>query len=93
MKKHAFYISALVVLLLLGGTGWTLAAAPGYALARWTVDGGGSAPHTTGSYALNSTTGQPDAHTWSGGAYTLNGGFWGGGTGEHYIYLPLVIRE
>jgi hypothetical protein len=90
------YIIALAALLLLGATGWALAAASDYTLVRWTVDGGGSAPHTAGGYSLSGTTGQPDAHAWSGGAYTLDGGFWGaGGTGEQHasVYLPLIIKE
>ena len=37
--------------------------------------------------------GQPDAALWQGGSYTLVGGFWGGTTIQHRIYLPLVLRN
>jgi hypothetical protein len=96
VKKRIPYLIALAVLLLLGTTGWALVAASDYTLVCWTVDGGGSTFHTAGGYSLGGTTGQPDARAWSGGAYTLDGGFWGaGGTGEQYayVYLPLVIKE
>jgi len=55
--------------------------------------GGGSGSH----YDVSSSIGQPDAGQVSGGAYTLGGGFWGGGvvvpaSGGYQVYLPVVIR-
>ena len=55
--------------------------------------GSGSGSH----YGLSSSIGQPDAGQVSGDAYTLGGGFWGGGVlvpiaEIHKIYLPVVIR-
>jgi hypothetical protein len=93
MKKRALCVIGLAILLLLGAMGWTMAAVSDLALGRWTVDGGGNVSSTSGSHTLSSTIGQPDAHTWSGGSYTLNGGFWNGNAGEQHVYLPLVIRE
>lgn len=49
-----------------------------YTLLRWTVGGGGVTSRENGSYTLNSTIGQPDAWVWTGGDYTVGGGFWNG---------------
>ena len=68
-------------------------AAAGYDLSWWTVDGGGATAAVGGDYTLGGTAGQPDATVWSGGGYTLTGGFWGGVLVEHHIYLPLVMRS
>jgi len=64
-----------------------------YDIPWWTVDGGGVAISSGGSYSLGGTIGQPDAGLMSGGSYTLEGGFWGGANQGHAIYLPLVIRN
>jgi hypothetical protein len=65
----------------------------GYDLSWWTVDGGGATSLEGGSHVLGGTIGQPDATVWSGGEYTLAGGFWGGIAVEYRIYLPLVLRN
>jgi hypothetical protein len=96
-------VVALVVLLLvavLAGVGLArraLAQSGGQYDLTWnTVDGGGVTYLAAGAYTLSGTAGQPDAAVWSGGAYTLAGGFWcapvaaGGG---YSIYLPLVLRN
>lgn len=54
----------------------TVSASAQYAIAWFTIDGGGG-QSSGGAYALVGTTGQSDAATSSGGAYTLHGGFWG----------------
>jgi hypothetical protein len=69
----------------------------GYDLTWNSVDGGGTTLSSGGGYTLGGTAGQPDAATWSGGSYTLNGGFWGGGAGgagpqPHTSYLPVVLK-
>lgn len=46
-----------------------------YAIDWFTIDGGGE-QSSADSYTLNGTIGQPAAATSSGGAYTLQGGFW-----------------
>jgi hypothetical protein len=58
-----------------------------------TVDGGGWTFSTGGAYSLGSTVGQPDAGVLEGGAYTLVGGFWGGASAVHRLYLPLLLRD
>ena len=65
----------------------------GYDLSWWTVDGGGTTAATGGGYTLGGTAGQADAAVWSGGEYTLSGGFWGGAGVTYRIYLPLVMRS
>ncbi len=71
-----------------------LAAPLGYSLDWWTIDGGGGASQG-GSYALNSTIGQPDAGILQGGSFSLQGGFWPVSSTEdmpHLIWLPLVVQ-
>ncbi|MBN1889185.1 MAG: hypothetical protein JW850_14425 [Thermoflexales bacterium] len=57
------------------------------------VGGGGATSAGANGYTLGGTVGQPDAAVWSGGGYTLAGGFWGGVAGGYRIYLPVVVRE
>ena len=103
--RHAASVAstlALVVLLALAvGTVIAYAqAGGGYDLTWNTVDTGGVTFATAGGYSLGGTAGQPDAATWSGGGYTLAGGFWHGGAaggeatpGEGEVYLPIIIRQ
>ncbi len=49
-----------------------------FQMTRWTADYGG-APVSGGSFSLVGTAGQPDAGVHTGGAFTLQGGFWFGG--------------
>ena len=66
----------------------------GYTVDWWTVDGGGQTAPDGPAYTLSGTMGQPDPDGWSGGEYTLSGGFWGGGGAVQYnIYLPVVLRN
>ena len=98
MKKRRRRALALAVLVLLG---LVVAAAVGaaaaaqshtYDLPWWTVGGGGGTLQG-GGYILSGTAGQPDAATWTGGNYTVAGGFWGGAwPGGYAVYLPLVLR-
>lgn len=64
-----------------------------YEVAWWKVAGGGG-DSAGGNYRLSGTLGQPDAGVLSGGNFTLVGGFWAWEmAGQHFIYLPLVIRN
>lgn len=82
---------ALVALLLLAGE--AMANGSGYALTRWTVDGGGITNRTVNGYTLSGTSGQPDADVLSNEDYVLGGGFWGSGVPQYEVYLPLVLRD
>jgi hypothetical protein len=66
-----------------------------YDLSWGTVDGGGGAASTGGTYLLGGTIGQPDAGTLVGGSYTMEGGFWPGTTvtAVYDVYLPVVLRN
>lgn len=60
----------------------------------FTFDGGGS-PSSGAAYTLHGTVGQPDAGAASGGAYTVQGGFWGafvGGSGDG-LSLLRILRD
>jgi len=51
-----------------------------FAVSRFTIDGGGGTNSTGGTFALGGTIGQPDAGRLAGSSFTLNGGFWSGGS-------------
>jgi hypothetical protein len=61
----------------------------------FSIDGGGGTS-TGGDYILSGSVGQPDAGTsLRSESYTLEGGFWSGGTlppTPNRVYLPLVVR-
>ncbi len=95
MKAHRLR-SALILLLILALPTVALAQSGGGFDLSWnTVDGGGSTFLTGGSYTLSGTVGQPDAGAMSGGAFSLQGGFWAGATAPislFYLYLPILVR-
>ncbi len=60
-----------------------------------TVDGSGSTLLTGGAYTLGGTLGQPDAAAMSGGAFSLQGGFWTHASTASplfHLYLPILAR-
>jgi hypothetical protein len=103
--RHAagitYTLVALLVLLAVGTVAVYAQGGSGYDLTWHTVDNGGVTRHTAsgGGYTLGGTAGQPDAATWSGGDYTLSGGFWHaavvGGTppGGSTVYLPVILKN
>jgi ABC-type transport system substrate-binding protein len=104
LRKATITLATLLALVLASSafvqssSGAPAAPAASYTLSWWTVDGGGATSVTVGDYTLGGTAGQPDAGVWEGNDYTLGGGFWGGGgvvveTGDHYVYLPLVLKN
>lgn len=98
MRRATRLLLLATVLLLITGARGQAASAPvadgGYDLSWFTVDGGASTLNGDGtSYALGGTAGQPDAAVWQGHGYSLLGGFWGGWSAEHIVYLPLVLRD
>ena len=100
-RKHPTLLLALVLCLAAVALPSLLAASQsgsGYELAWFTVDGGGATFNAGGDYELGGTVGQPDAGTFSGDGYTLDGGFWGAsvpssGPPVHNIYLPIILRQ
>lgn len=69
----------------------------GYDLSWHTIAAGGWTFSTGGGYSLGGTAGQLNAGLMSGGAFTLAGGFWGGGIGGMpagmHVNLPLILRK
>lgn len=88
-----FLLAMLLCLLLVG---LAVAAVPGWDLDWWTAEGGGDLSQG-GEYALQGSIGQADAGRFAGGAYRLDGGFWGGAasTGgwepQEFVCLPLIV--
>lgn len=60
-------------------------------LISWVVGAGGNTS-TGGAYALSSTAGQTAVGRITGGAYTLNAGFWHINTDGNTVYRPLIQR-
>jgi hypothetical protein len=58
-----------------------------YALAWWTVEGGGGTS-AGGVYTLTGVVGQADAGTMAGGAFLFSGGFWPAAGGESPLGEP-----
>jgi uncharacterized membrane protein len=96
--KHLIFLILLALTLVVGVSSSQAQSGGGYDLTWSTIDGGGATFSTGGSYSLGGTIGQPDAGQISGGAYTLGGGFWGGGVlvmaapENRMVYLPVVIK-
>ena len=71
-------------------------ATPMYDLSWRNTDGTGDML-SGGIYTLYGTAGQPDAASWSGGAYTLSGGFWLRSVANpedvYWIYVPMILRN
>ncbi len=65
--------------------------AVGYEISWYSIDSGGAQNLIGGSYTLSGTIGQFDAGSQTGGAYTLNGGFWVDLFG-YRLTLPLIMR-
>jgi hypothetical protein len=91
MKRLVVFTSLLLSLFIIVGTALASTTAS-YELSWWTVDGGGG-ESTSGNYSVNSSIGQPDTSTMSGGNYRLSGGFWGRVVEIlHDLFLPLIMR-
>ena len=91
--KRAAAVAAFVALFVLTSSAQAQSGRD-YDLSWWTVDGGGSTGGSqTHPYTLGGTLGQPDAAFWSGGEYSLVGGFWGGAAVEYRVYLPLALSS
>jgi hypothetical protein len=98
-RRHAASVTytlalALLLALVVGAAAVYAQAGGGYDLAWNTVDTGGVTFASADGYTLGGTPGQPDAALWSGGGYTLAGGFWhtasaGGGMA---VYLPIIVK-
>jgi len=89
-------LAALAILL--ASTGTQAQSGDGFAVVRWTVDGGGAVLSADG-YVARGAVGQSDAHAaLTGDGYVLQSGFWTGssaptgGADSFAIYLPIASR-
>jgi hypothetical protein len=94
--KRAIILIPIILILLVSAAISHAQSGGGYDLTWNTLDGGGGIA-SGGVYELRGTLGQPDAGQISAGAYTLGGGFWGGGvlvvgSLDKKVYLPVVIK-
>jgi hypothetical protein len=88
MKRSTKLLGFVLGLALLSLVSRVLAQSSGNdGLSWWSVDGGGATASHAGVYTWSSTAGQPDAGTFSEGAYTFRGGFWGG------VFSPITYRS
>ena len=90
VRRVALWMGVAVVILAL--TSVALAQG-GFGIPWWVVAGGGG--HAEGgSYALDTTLGQPVTGVSMGGSYELCAGYWcgSGGVPGTRIYLPMVQR-
>jgi hypothetical protein len=69
--------SALTAVCLIGSAD---AVSAQFKISRFTIDGGGGTRSAAGAFALGGTLGQPDAGRLTSLSFTLNGGFWFGGS-------------
>jgi hypothetical protein len=59
----------------------------------WHTIAGGSGKMNSAQHTLYGTVGQPATGQASSSGHTLCSGFWcSGETGDHQVYLPLVLR-
>ncbi len=93
MKRMAFLLPALGILLLLAGGALAMSSA-NYRL-DWFVPltGGGGGPAGSASYAVNLTVGQSAIGVASSANYGDCLGYWCGAVGQYRVYLPLVLRN
>lgn len=97
MKRRSILFIALLLLAALLASDWNTASVSAqsggeYALTWYVVGGGGYMSSSDGSITLGATIGQPAVGATSGGAYSVQAGFWGGVTDDTSIYLPLITR-
>ena len=91
MKRILLLIPVAVLLLFSIGTAQAQTGG-GYDLTWNSIDGGGATFSTGGGYSLGGTIGQADAGAASGGAYSLNGGFWAGVPAIYNAFVPIALR-
>jgi hypothetical protein len=89
-----FLLSLVTAALAWGGQMVVSAESAAYGLNWFSVDSGGG-KSINGAYSVQGSVGQPDAGNIGGGAYGLQGGFWGGIEPAAFlrpVYLPLTVR-
>jgi hypothetical protein len=76
---HSTHRSSFIALASVACAAAGASAGDPFELSWFTIDAGGLTFGAGGSFTLGATAGQPDAGAMTGGAFSLVGGFWGGG--------------
>ena len=92
MRRRVTVLLALTAILLLAGSALAMSST-NYRLDWFTpMTGGGGAPASSASYAVNFTVGQTAIGASSSANYGAGLGYWYGAVAQFRIYLPLVLR-
>ena len=91
MRRHHIVIIAFTVIVGLGGLAYPQAGGP-FDQTWSTIDGGGQ-ESAGGVFEIYGTVGQPDAATFSGGAFTIDSGFWNFETAQVPVELSAFTLE
>ena len=92
MRRRVTVLLALTAILLLAGSALAMSSTH-YHLDWFTpMTGGGGAPASSASYAVNLTVGQTAIGASSSANYGAGLGYWYGAVAQFRIYLPLVLR-
>ena len=92
MRRRVTVLLALTAILLLAGSALAMSSTS-YRLDWFTpMTGGGGAPASSASYAVNFTVGQTAIGVASSSSYRACLGYWCGAVGQWRVYLPLVLR-
>jgi len=90
--KRIMILLILAALLLLASSALAISS-PNYRLDWFTpMTGGGGAPASSASYAVNLTVGQTAIGASSSANYSAGLGYWYGAVAQFRIFLPVVLR-
>ena len=93
MRRRVTILLALTVILLLAGSVLAMSST-NYRLDWFTpMTGGGGAPASSASYAVNLTVGQTVIGASSSANYGVGLGYWYGAVAQFRIFLPVVLKN
>ena len=93
MRRRVTVLLALTAILLLAGNALAISST-NYRLDWFTpMTGGGGAPASSASYAVNFTIGQTAIGASSSANYGAGLGYWYGAAAQFRIFLPVVLKN
>ena len=93
MRRRVTVLLALTAILLLAGSALAMSST-NYRLDWFTpMTGGGGAPASSASYAVNFTVGQMAIGASSSANYGVGLGYWYGAAAQFRIFLPVVLKN
>ena len=93
MRRRVTVLLALTAILLLAGSALAMSST-NYRLDWFTpMTGGGGAPASSASYAVNFTIGQTVIGASSSANYGVGLGYWYGAAAQFRIFLPVVLKN